>query len=259
MSLDQLDPAAVGALAADTCARATEPGDVEPGTWAVVLGPSAVMTLLEHLALTSFSGKSYHEGRSAFCGRLGTAVASPLVSIADDPLADGAIGLPFDDEGTPRRRVELITAGVATGMVHDRASAAAAGADAVSTGHGLPAPNPWGPLTLHLVLAPGSSSTGELVAGVERGLYVTRFWYTRTVNPKQTVVTGMTRDGTFLIEDGRIGAPVRNLRYNQSILDALASCDGVGDRLHTCVDELGDSRAPALRLRSFAFTSASDH
>jgi PmbA protein len=257
VSLDALDPAAAGAEAADTCARASDPGDVEPGTWTVVLGPSAVMTLLEHLALTAFAGKAFNEGRSAFSGRLGETVASSLVSVADDALADGAIGLPFDDEGTPRQRVELVTDGVATGVVHDRASAAAAGL--TSTGHGLAAPNPWGPLALHLVLAPGRSSVGELVGGVERGLWVTRFWYTRTVNPKQTVITGMTRDGTFLIEDGRLGAPVRNLRFNQSILEALASCDGVGDRLRTCVDELGDSRAPAVRLRSFVFTSVSDH
>ena len=97
------------------------------------------------------------------------------------------------------------------------------------------------------------------MAGVDRGLYVTRFWYTRAVNPKQTRVTGMTRDGTFRIEGGRLGPPVRNLRYNESILDALASCDGVGAALRTCSDELGDTRVPALRLRRFSFTAVSDH
>jgi predicted Zn-dependent protease len=184
-------------------------------------------------------------------------VAADVVTIADDPLADGVIGLPFDDEGTPVTRVDLITKGVATGVVHDRATAAAAGVP--PTGHGLPAPNPWGPLARHVVLEPGEASPEELIAGVERGLYVTRFWYTRAVNPKQTRVTGMTRDGTFRIEGGRLGPPVRNLRYNESILDALASCDGVGAALRTCSDELGDTRVPALRLRRFSFTAVSDH
>ncbi|CAN5630986.1 hypothetical protein BH18ACT1_BH18ACT1_08640 [soil metagenome] len=184
-------------------------------------------------------------------------MASEAVSIADDPVTDGVIGLPFDDEGTPCQRVELIRAGVAEGVVHDRATAAAAGV--ASTGHGLPAPNPWGPLPRHLVLEPGMASVEELVAGVDRGLYVTRFWYTRAVNPKQTRVTGMTRDGTFLIEGGALGRPVRNLRYNQSILEALATCDGVAAALRTCSDELGDTRAPAIRLRALAFTSVSDH
>jgi predicted Zn-dependent protease len=223
----------------------------------VVLGPSAVMTLMEWLALTTFSAKAQQEGRSAFAERMGTPVASDVVTVADDPLAEGVIGLPFDDEGTAVSRVDLITKGVATGVVHDRATAGAAGVAA--TGHGLPAPNPWGPLARHVVLEPGGASTDELVAGVERGLYVTRFWYTRAVNPKQTRVTGMTRDGTFRIEGGRLGAPVRNLRYNESILDALTSCDGVGATLRTCSDELGDTRVPPLRLRRFAFTAVSDH
>jgi PmbA protein len=255
--LGGLDAAGVGEEAAGTCAQAVDPADVEPGVEEVVLGPSAVMTLMEWLALTTFSAKAQQEGRSAFAERMGTAVASEVVSIADDPVAKGVIGLPFDDEGTPCSRVDLIRAGVATGVVHDRATAAAAGV--APTGHGLPAPNPWGPLARHLVLEPGGASPEELVAGVDRGLYVTRFWYTRAVNPKQTRVTGMTRDGTFRIEGGRLGAPVRNLRYNESILDALASCDGVGAALRTCSDELGDTRVPTIRLRRFSFTAVSDH
>lgn len=257
IGLDGLDPAGVGEEAAETCARAADPGDVEPGVEEVVLGPSAVMTLMEWLALTAFSAKALQEGRSPFSERMGEAVAADVVTIADDPLADGVIGLPFDDEGSPCTRVDLITEGVATGVVHDRVTAAAAGVP--PTGHGLPAPNPWGPLARHLVLEPGGASPEELVAGVDRGLYVTRFWYTRAVNPKQTRVTGMTRDGTFRIEGGRLGPPVRNLRYNESILEALASCDGVGAALRTCSDELGDTRVPTIRLRRFSFTAVSDH
>ncbi|MGH9183216.1 MAG: metallopeptidase TldD-related protein, partial [Acidimicrobiales bacterium] len=242
--------------AAATCAAAAAPADARPGTWEVVLLPSAVATLVDHLA-GAFSAKAYAEGRSALCDRLGTEVASPLVSLADDAVGEGAIGLPFDGEGTPRSRVELIRDGVAAGLVHDRATAAAAGV--APTGHGLVGPNPWGPYPSHLVVAPGHAGVDELVAGIEEGLLVTRFWYARTVNPKQALLTGMTRDGTFRIEGGGVGTPVRSLRFNQSILAALAACDGVGHDLGTCCDEGGDVRAPALRVRAFRFSSATDH
>ncbi len=257
VGLANIDAGALGSRAAKLCHDSAHPAPVEPGAHAVVLAPSAVMTLVDHLGLCAFSGKAYEEGRSAFSGRLGDLVASPLINVYDDALEPGAAGLPFDGEGTPKSRVELITNGVASAVVHDRTSALKAGV--TSTGHGLPGPNPWGPYPSHLVLAPGDQSIDELIGGVEHGLLVTRFWYTRVVNQKQSLITGMTRDGTFRIEDGKIVGPVRNLRYNVSILDSLMSCDGVGDTLFTCCDEGGDTRVPALRLRSFAFTSVTDH
>jgi predicted Zn-dependent protease len=256
-AMGDLDAADVGERAAATCAAAVDPAEHPPGDLDVVLLPSAVMTMLEYLSFTTFSAKAVQEGRSAFAERLGHQVASPLVGIADDPLGPGSIGLTFDGEGTPRRRVELIVEGVATGMVHDRATAKAAGVE--STGHGLPGPNPWGPFAGSLVLSPGTSTLDDLIGGVDAGLLVTRFWYARTVNAKRTIITGMTRDGTFRIEGGAVGPPVRNLRFNQSILDALAACDGVGDLLRTCNDESSDTRCPAIRIRGFTFTSSSDH
>lgn len=255
-ALEKVDVAGVGERAAATAAAAVDPIDIQPGDHDVVLSPSAVATLVEYLG-EAFSAKAVAEGRSPFTGHLGKSFASPLIHLADDPTGEGAVGVPFDGEGTPRRRVQLMAAGRAVAVVHDRASAAAAGT--TSTGHGLSAPNPWGPSASHLTLSPGSSSVEDLVAGIDRGLLVTRFWYTRTVNPKRTLVTGMTRDGTFRIEGGRRVGAVHNLRYNQSILEALARCDGVGNRLHACSDEGGDIRVPALRLRAFTFTSASDH
>ncbi len=255
-ALGDLDLAGVGERASTTAAAAVDPLDVAPGDYDVVLMPSAVATLVDYLG-GAFSAKAVAEGRSPFAGHLGDSFASPLIDLSDDPGHDRALGVPFDGEGTPQTHVQLMAGGRAVAVVHDRASAIAAGT--TSTGHGLSAPNPWGPAPSHLVLAPGSSSVDDLVAGIDRGLLVTRFWYTRTVNPKRTLVTGMTRDGTFRIEGGRQVGPVRNLRYNQSILDALATCDGVGRRLHTCSDDGGDIRVPALRLRSFTFTSTSDH
>jgi predicted Zn-dependent protease len=256
-ALAALDPADLGERAATTCAAAVDPGDATPGDHEVVLLPSAVATLLDFLAFTAFNGKAFHEGRSAFSGRLGEQVAAPIVTIADDVLGPGAIGLPWDHEGTPTQRVELIRRGVASAVVHDRASGAATGS--ASTGHGLPAPGTWGPMPLHMVLEPGDASVDDLIAGVDEGLLVTRFWYTRVVHPIRTLVTGMTRDGTFRIEGGERAGPVRNLRYNQSILEALATCDGIGAVLRSCCDEGGDTRVPAIRLRSFRFSSSSDH
>ncbi len=257
IGIRDIDGKAIGTRAAALCHDAANPQPVEPGDHTVVLASSAVMTLVDHLGLCAFSGKAYEEGRSAFSGRLGDEVASPLINIYDDALEPGAMGLPFDGEGTPKSRVDLITKGIACGVVHDRTSGAKAGV--TSTGHGLAGPNPWGPYASNLVLAPGSQTLDELIAGVDYGLLVTRFWYTRMVNPKQSLITGMTRDGTFRIENGQVVGPVRNLRFNVSILDSLTSCDGVGDTLQTCCDEGGDTRVPALRLRSFAFTSVTDH
>lgn len=256
VALDDFSPVDVGARAAATAAAAVDPCTAEPGDYQVVLLPGAVATLVEHLA-SAFSAKVFAEGRSPFGGRMGAATVSPLLDLADDALGDGALGLPFDAEGTPKVRVALLTGGVVTGLVHDRTSAAAAGTE--STGHGWAAPNPSGPAPSHLVLAPGTSPVDELVAGIDRGLLVTRFWYTRDVNPKRTLITGMTRDGTFLIEGGHRGPPVRNLRFNISIVEALGACDGVGDRTQPSSDEGADIRTPALRLRSFRFTSSSDH
>lgn len=257
LSLDAIDGAQVGERASTICRDADGPQPFEPGDHAVVLSGPAVMTLVDHLGLCAFSGKAWNEGRSAFSGRIGQQVVSPLISIRDDALEPGAMGLLFDGEGTPKQRVDLISDGVASAVVHDRRSAHVAGT--TSTGHGLGGSNPWGPYPSHLVLAPGPSSTADLIAGVEHGLLVTRFWYTRVVNPKQSLITGMTRDGTFRISNGVVTGPVRNLRYNVSILDALSSCDGVGNELQTCCDEGGDTRVPALRLKSFNFTSVTDH
>lgn len=256
-SLDMLDPPSAAALAAATCAAAADPAPIDPGRYDVVLMPAAVATLVEYLSDLAFNAKEYLEGQSAFCDRLGERVTSELVTIADDALAPDARGLPFDDEGTPRRRIELVQQGIAAGLAHDRSTAAAMGVD--PTGHGLPAPNTNGPFCAYLVLEPGASSVEELIAGVERGLLVTRFWYTRVVNPMQTTLTGMTRDGTFLIEDGEVRGPVRNLRFNESVLDALSSCDGVGNELRRGGDEYIGSRMPAIRTRGFTFSSTTDH
>ncbi len=148
----------------------------------------------------------------------------------------------FDAEGVAKQRVELVERGICRDVVHDAQTAARAGV--ASTGHGLPAPNPWGPFPLNMVMDPGTSTREELIAGLERGLLVTRFHYTNPVHPKLAIVTGMTRDGTFLVEGGRIVGPVRNLRYTQSYLAALAGTVAVGRERKTLRGFLGGVVVP---------------
>jgi predicted Zn-dependent protease len=160
----------------------------------------------------------------------------------------------FDHEGTPKRHVPLVTDGTVVGLAHDRRTALAMGAE--STGHAVPGGETMGAFPLNVFLGAGSSSPDELIAGVERGLLVSDFWYTRVLDPKTLVMTGLTRNGVFLIEDGRVGAAVGNLRFTQSYVSALApgKVGGVGSdaRLVSTIDYV--FHTPSLRMNSWNFT-----
>jgi PmbA protein len=153
--------------------------------------------------------------------------------------------------------VALLERGVCRGVVHDAQTAARDGV--ASTGHGLPAPNPWGPFPLNMLMAPGTTPREDLVAGLDRGLLVTRFHYTNPVHPKLAIITGMTRDGTFLVEGGKIVGPVRNLRFTQSYLDALACTVDVSQERKTLKGFLGGVVVPAIRLDGWTFTGTTEH
>jgi predicted Zn-dependent protease len=163
----------------------------------------------------------------------------------------------FDYEGVRKQRVPLLERGVCQGIVYDSQTAARAGT--VSTGHGLPAPNTYGPFPLNSVMAAGATSREDLVAGLDRGLLVTRFHYTNTVHPKLAIITGMTRDGTFLVEGGKIVGPVRNLRFTQSYLDAIAGVSAVSSSRKTLRGFLGSAVVPAVRIDAWTFTGATEH
>jgi predicted Zn-dependent protease len=163
----------------------------------------------------------------------------------------------FDYEGVAKQRVTLLEAGVCRGVVYDSQTAARDGV--ASTGHGLPAPNPYGPFPLNQVMAAGTASREELVGGLERGLLVTRFHYTNPVHPKLAIVTGMTRDGTFLVEGGRILGPVKNLRFTQSYLEAMAGTVAVAQERKTLKGFLGGVVVPALRIEGWTFTGTTEH
>jgi predicted Zn-dependent protease len=253
-----LDAAAVGRKAFEKARDSQSPKDLEPGRYEVVLEPMAVDTLVAFLAYIGFGGRAIVEGRSPFSGKQGQQVCAPTIQIYDDGLSPQTLGLPFDFEGTPKRRISLIEDGVFRTGAFDRRTAKMAGAE--STGHALPPPNPDGAFPLNLFLQPGDAGIPDMVSATRRGLLITRFHYSNIVHPIETVITGMTRDGTWLIEDGEVRHPVKNLRFTQSILEALSNVDLIG-RDSDLVSEFffAATRVPALKIGSFNFSGASDH
>jgi predicted Zn-dependent protease len=210
------------------------------------------------MSYTGFSAVAMQEGRSFMVGKIGQQVVDPRVSIWDDGLSPAGLPVPFDFEGVPKRRVNLIEKGIARGVVYD--SYRAGKENKPSTGHALPAPNAFGPMPLNPFFGPGDSTLDEMIAGTQRGLYVTRFHYNRPVDPKRVIITGMTRDGTFLIENGEIAYPVKNLRFTQSYLDALNTVEAIGRRpkLLSGMFGVGGASVPALKLGKFRFTGATE-
>jgi len=225
---------------------------IEPGVYEVVLEEYAVAEMLEFMSYIGFSALAAQEERSFM--RHGERITGDAVSIWDDGLDPSGLPAPFDFEGVPKQRVDLIKNGVASGLVYDMQTATREGR--ASTGHGLPAPNTDGPFAVNLFMQPGATPKAELASEIKRGIWVTRFWYVRIVQPKASIITGMTREGTFLIEDGRITRPVKDLRFTQSMLEALEGTLAISRGTKLQIGEfIGASRVPALRLKAFTFTS----
>jgi len=246
-------PAALGGRAARTAERSEDPVSLEPGGYTVVLAPEAVADIVDFLGYVGFSGKAFAEGGSFLCDALGTSIMDGRISIYDDALAPGTVGISFDYEGQPKHRTPLIEGGVAVGPVTD--SYYAHRLSLPNTGHALPAPNPYGPIALNLEMAAGDASVEDMVASVERGIYVTRFHYVNVEDPMKVVLTGMTRDGTFLIEDGQLTSAVRNQRFTQGALEALSHVRSVGaQRSLIGPGEGGATLVPALLLERWEFT-----
>jgi PmbA protein len=250
-----IDAAAIGREAADKARATANAIAIEAGDYPVVLEEYAVVDLLDMLGYLGFSALAVQEERSFV--EIGRTIGSELVTIVDDGRDPAGLPMAFDYEGVAKQRVQLLEAGVCRGVVYDTQTAARDGV--ASTGHGLPAPNPYGPFPLNQVMAGGDASREELIGGLDRGLLVTRFHYTNPVHPKLAIVTGMTRDGTFLVEQGRIVAPVRNLRYTQSYLAAMASTVAVARERKTLKGFLGGVVVPALRLDGWTFTGTTEH
>ncbi len=230
------------------------PVEVEPGPWTVILEPPAFGELASYLS-DHFSAQNYDEGSSFLSDGLDRRYAAGTVTISDDYAHPLHAGMPFDFEGVPTQRVGLIEGGVAKRIVTDATwSKRLALAD---TGHAEPAPSAYGPQPRHIVVAAGTASADELIATTSRGLLISRFWYIRPVDQRRTIVTGMTRDGTFLIENGKVVRGVRNMRFNQSIIEALVHSEFANQQFRTA----GYSYSmvvPAVKIEGFHFTSVTD-
>jgi len=255
-----IDGDAVAQEAVDRALRGVNPRTIEPGEYEVILEPYAVCDLLDFFSYLSFGALAFIEKRSFLSGRIGEQVMDPAISIWDDGLDPRGLPMPFDYEGVPRQRVDFIERGVARGVVWDTYLAERQGGDQRSTGHALPAGVTIGALPLHMFMAPGDATLDDMVSGVKRGLWISRFWYTRTVHPLNVVTTGMTRDGTYLIEDGKVVAPVRDMRFTQGYVDALNNVDAVGRDPMLVLGDIGGGvrSVPALKIRRWNFTGVKE-
>ena len=251
--IDAIDGRVIGERAATKARGAADPTDLEPGRYEVVLEPSCVANLVQFLFVYGFNGRPVEEGRSFV--KFGERQLDETIDLRDDVTDVDQVGIPFDVEGTPRRRVDVVTAGVSKAVLHTRRTAARAGVE--STGHATEGGEQWGARPTNTVLAAGDRSPEALVERVERGLLVTDFWYTRVLDPRTLVVTGLTRNGVWLVENGRIVGPVKNLRFTQSYVEALApgAVRGIGSDGSLISGGFdGSYLVPSLHLASWNFT-----
>ena len=249
--LRDLNPLELARTAARKASQSSAPRELPAGRYTVILEPAAVLDLAGQM-FADFSATAIREGRSFLNDRIGKKVFGDNITIHDDashPLQSGA---PFDGEGVPRRRLTLVDGGVVRDIAYCRHAAALAGA--APTGHGFPLPNDYGETPANIVISGGDSSVEEMLASTERGILVTRFWYIREVDPYEKIFTGMTRDGTFLVEGGRVTAGIRNFRFNQNLVEMLSNVESLSATARASGEETFDMVVPAMKVRDFNFT-----
>ena len=249
-----IDPEATGEQAVRTAVETRHPAEVGPGAFEVVLSPFAVEELMGMLAYLALSARSVEQHTCFLEGHEGEQIASPIVSLYDDGLDPAGMPVPFDFEGMPKRRVDFLTEGKGGNVVYDSYYAAKMGR--ATTGHSLQQPNDIGPYPLNIFMGAGDSSEADMVSHVERGIYVTRFWYGSPVEPRGAVVTGTTRDGTYLIENGRKMYGIRNLRFTQGLVDMLAHTVEISRNRVVLASSFGIGAMvlPSIRAKGFQFT-----
>ncbi len=245
----------VAKTAVDKTLESENPKDVAPGVYEVILEPQAVSEMMSFFQWYGPNARIYHEQASPLSGKMGKKVFGKNITIIDDPFHPKIFPMPFDYEGQPKKKLTIIDKGILRNIAYD--SYYANKFDTENTGHALPAPNTLGPIPLHLYIEKGDKTREEMIKSVKRGLLVTRLWYVRVLNPKALNVTGMTRDATFLIENGKIIKPVKNLRFNQSIPDALNNVLGVENKLTRLASFEGElvNLMPTLHIGKWNFTS----
>lgn len=254
--ISDIDPVELGRVATEKCSRSREAEAIEPGEYTVILEPQASAELVNYLVRLGFSARAVQEGRSFLTGETGQRIVSEKVNIWDDGTDPGGLPLAFDFEGVPKRKLPLVEAGKAVNVVHDSQTAAREGGE--STGHAIPYAA-FSPMALNLFMGTGDASMEDMIASTRRGLLVTRFHYTNPIHPVKAMFTGMTRDGTFMVENGRITRAVKNLRFTESILKALSEVEMIGSESVLVKWYFGGTRVPPLKIRSFNFTGVTEH
>ena len=259
----RLDPAHLAQVAAEKAAKSAAPREIAPGKYTVILEPAAVLDTVG-FAFYDFGGLAILDQRSFLNNRIGTKLFGENISIWDDVSHSLQSGSPFDGEGVPRQKVQLVANGVVKQLVYSRGSAArmkkseyASKVGPVeTTGHGFPIPNEIGEAPMNIVFEPSKEpkTTEQMIASTERGILVTRLWYIREVDPYEKILTGMTRDGTFMIENGKLVCGLRNFRFNQSLIDMLSNVEAMSTPVRTSAEESFDMVVPAMKVRDFNFT-----
>lgn len=251
-----INPGRIASVAIEKALVSAKPKPVDPGSWTVILQPPAVADMLGFLSYVGFGAKAVQEKRSFMSDKFGTKIMGENVTIYDDGLDPRTLSLGFDFEGVPKQKVMLIEHGIAKGAVYDWQTAAMEGRE--STGHGLPAPNTHGPIATNLFLEAGDATLEDMIASTERGILVTRFHYTNIEHPLKTTFTGMTRDGTLLIENGKVTGGVRNMRFTQSITEALSRVEMISAATQLCDSFMGAFLVPTIKVSDFNFTGATE-
>lgn len=245
------DPTALARRAARKAANSAAPVELPPGRYTVVMEPAAVLDLLGQM-FPDFSGTAIRDGRSFLKDRLGEKLFGANITIRDDVYHPLQAGAAFDGEGVPRRRLALVENGRVREIAYSRQAARLAGAE--PTGHGLPLPNEIGEMPVNIVMEGGETPLEQMIASTERGILVTRLWYIREVDPYEKIMTGMTRDGTFLIEGGAITSGLRNFRFNQGLVELLGNVEALSQPVRASGEEAFDMVVPAMKARDFNFT-----
>ncbi len=258
-----IDTTKLAKIAIKKALDSKDPVDLPAGRYSVILEPLAVAELLIFLNWLGFGAKVYQEGRSFLKGKLGTKIVDDHITLLDDAFDKRGFAFPFDFEGMPKTRLKLIDKGIARDLAYDSITAFKESKE--STGHAIFPGGYSGPFALNLILKGGKTTLKEMIKTTKKGILVTRFHYTNVVEPMKTIITGMTRDGTFLVENGEIIKGIKNLRFTQSLVEAFSNLVELSKKLTLAGGGAGygarfaiGQLVPALKINDFNFTGVTE-
>ncbi|MGB2698132.1 MAG: TldD/PmbA family protein [Candidatus Zixiibacteriota bacterium] len=249
--VNRIDVQNVAQTAIRKAIMSQNPVELPPGEYTVILEEASVASLLLFLGFLGFGGKTFSQGRSFMSNKIGERITGENITVTEDPFDPEMIGIPFDYEGVTKKKVVLVENGLARGVVYNSYYANKFGIQ--STGHALKPDNPFGPYPKNMVMAIGNSNMEEMISSTDYGILVTRLWYINYLNPMRTMVTGTTRDGTFLIEKGKITRAVKNMRIGQSILEAFSNVELIANTRKVCPQFGVVMLVPAMKISKFNF------